>query len=118
MGYVIPGWTFPHASLPPEDELAAGCEEYQRARAESFALPQDIPSDDAPVEQKIAYVEGRIRAIAARRGQNLCHETDGLAQLSPLSKDVETGILNASFHIRCQLCAMYRVAVYHRPSVY
>lgn len=109
--HVIPGWRFPWKSLPPERDLADGCDDYQHARPATFSLAP-APADDAPVSEKIAYLERHIRAIANRRGQDLCHETDGIAQLSHTMKDVETRLLNAPMELRCQLCAAYRHALY------
>lgn len=109
--HVIPGWTFPWKSLPPERDLAEGCDDYQRKRPAVLPL-SPAPDDDAPISEKIAYLERHIRAIANRRGQDLCHETDGIAQLSKLMKGVETGLLNAPFELRCQLCAWYRQVLY------
>ena len=109
--HVIPGWTFPWKSLPPERDLADGCDAYQHARPPEFPMAS-APSDDAPVSEKIAYLERHIRAIGNRRGQDLCHETDGIAQLSKTMKDVENRLLNAPMSLRCQLCAWYRQVLY------
>jgi hypothetical protein len=108
---VIPEWNFPWDSVPPEPELAAGCERYQKGRAESYEFP-NAPPADAGVETKLAYYDERIRTIAARRGQDLCWETDGLGQLVEPLKSLEKAQINAPENLRCLACAAYRTALY------
>jgi len=108
---VIPEWNFSWDSVPPEPELAAGYERYQKGRAESYEFP-DAPPADTDVETKLAYYDERIRTIAARRGQDLCWETDGLGQLVDPLKTLEKAIINAPKNLRCLSCAAYRMALY------
>lgn len=107
----IPDWSFPWDSVPPESELAAGCERYQEGRAESYEFP-DAPPADADAETKLAYYDERIRTIAARRGQDLCWETDGLGQLVEPLKTLEKAKIDAPMTMRCRFCVAYRKVLY------
>lgn len=101
---------FAWESVPPEAELCAGCEQYQRTRG-SLSYKEEAPRGlDAAA--RLAYYRRHILAIRSRRGQDVCWEVDGLFRALPQWSEAIDPEKHASERERLRRCSVFRRHVY------